>query len=56
MQMMGIFIAEVSENSTQIQAMPHRVLFDYGAGLYSTGLITIFEKALHVVLRIARPS
>ena len=36
--------------------MSHRVLFDYGAGLYSTGLITIFEKALHVVLRIARLS
>jgi len=50
MQMMGIFIAEVSESSTQKQAMPHRVLLDYGAGLYSTRLNTIFEKALHVVL------
>ena len=56
MQMMGLFIAEVSENSTQIQAMPDRVLLDDGAGLYSIRLTTILEKALHVVLRIARLS
>jgi len=55
-QMMGLFIADVSESSTQIRAMPHRALLDYGAGLYSTRLTTIFEKALHVVLRIARLS
>ena len=36
--------------------MPHRALLDYGAGLYSIRLTTIFEKALHVVLRIARLS
>ena len=56
MQMMVIFIAEVSKNSTRIRAMPHRALLDYGAGLYSIRLTTIFEKALHVVLRIARLS